>query len=177
MSRGRLTREPPALRHAPALQIWSNAVATELRVRIPRSGARDFEEQYAPTADGRAVALRGEWRDHFERCRSANDGHAAAGQRYDDGAAAAARPPPLEAGDVVDVSKEDGSGVVECSVQGGDARAVLVKPPGGAQEEIPRSSWRLGGAARGRGAARTSPSSRRRCSSRRSRLCGNPPVS
>ena len=43
------------------------------------------------------------------------------------------------------MSKEDGSGVVECSVQGGDARAVVVKPPGGAQEEIPRSSWRLGG--------------------------------
>ena len=107
----------------------------------------DFEEQYGalyrPTEAPLPYA--GEWRDHFERCRSANDGHAAAGQRYDDGAASAARPPPLEAGDVVDVSKEDGSGVVECSVQGGDARAVLVKPPGGAQEEIPRSSWRLGG--------------------------------
>lgn len=28
---------------------------------------------------------------------------------------------------------------------GGDARTVLVKPPGGQQEELPRSSWRLGG--------------------------------
>ena len=107
----------------------------------------DFEEQYGalyrPT--DAPLPYAGEWRDHFERCRSANDGHAAAGQRYDDGAASASRPPPLAAGDVVDVSKEDGSGVVECSVQGGDARAVIVKPPGGAQEEIPRSSWRLGG--------------------------------
>ena len=124
-------------------------MATELRVREDYcSGAPvDFEEQYGalyrPT--DAPLPYAGEWRDHFERCRSANDGHAAAGQRYDDGAAAAARPPPLEAGDVVDVSKEDGSGVVECSVQGGDARAVIVKPPGGAQEEIPRSSWRLGG--------------------------------
>ena len=124
-------------------------MATELRVREDYcSGAPvDFEEQYGalyrPT--DAPLPYAGEWRDHFERCRSANDGHAAAGQRYDDGAASAARPPPLEAGDVVDVSKEDGSGVVECSVQGGDARAVLVKPPGGAQEEIPRSSWRLGG--------------------------------
>ena len=126
-----------------------HAVATELRVVEDYcSGAPvDFEEQYGalyrPT--DAPLPYAGEWRDHFERCRSANDGHAAAGQRYDDGAASASKPPPLEAGDVVDVSKEDGSGVVECSVQGGDARAVLVKPPGGAQEEIPRSSWRLGG--------------------------------
>ena len=124
-------------------------MATELRVVEDYcSGAPvDFEEQYGalyrPT--DAPLPYAGEWRDHFERCRSANDGHAAAGQRYDDGAAAAAKPPPLEAGDVVDVSKEDGSGVVEAAVQGGDARAVLVKPPGGPQEEIPRSSWRLGG--------------------------------
>ena len=113
-------------------------MATELRVREDCcSGAPvDFEEQYGalyrPT--DAPLPYAGEWRDHFERCRSANDGHAAAGQRYDDGAAAGgADAPPLGRAIVVDVSKEDGSGVVECSVQGGDARAVVVKPPGGAQ--------------------------------------------
>ena len=55
----------------------------------------DFEEQYGalyrPT--DAPLPYAGEWRDHFERCRSANDGHAAAGQRYDDGAARAPKPP------------------------------------------------------------------------------------
>ena len=125
-----------------------HVVATELRVEETYGVHEvDFEEQYGALYRPAGALLRypAEWLAHFERCRSANDGHAAAGQRYDDDVASANGPPPLEAGDVVDVSKEDGSGVVESAVQGGDARAVLVKPPGGAQEEIPRSSWRLGG--------------------------------
>jgi hypothetical protein len=127
-----------------------HAVSAELRVEEDYCSGEpiDFEAQYGALFRPADSPLRdpAEWRSHFERCRAANDGHAAAGQRYDDDAATSAAPPPLAAGDVVDVSKADGSGVVEAAVQaGGDARTVLVKPPGGQQEELPRSSWRLGG--------------------------------
>ena len=121
-----------------------HAIAAELRVEeMFDCHEANSEEQYGALFRPADSPLRypAEWRDLFERCRAANDGHAAAGQRYDDDAATSAAPPPLEAGDVVDVSKEDGSGVVEAAVQaGGDARSVLVKPPGGQQEELPRSS-------------------------------------
>ena len=78
------------------------------------AGPVDFEERTGPLPADDAPARAGEWRDPPSKAqrerRPRGGGFAAV-------AAARGEPPPLEAGDVVDVSKEDGSGVVECSVR------------------------------------------------------------
>ena len=123
-----------------------HAVATELRVREDYcSGARRLRGARGPhRLTDAPLPYAGEWRDHFERCCSANDGHAAAASATTTarpcGEAAAARSGRrrrrLQGGRL---------GRRRVLGPGGDARAVLVKPPGGAQAEIPRPPWRLGG--------------------------------
>ena len=94
----------------------------------------------------------GDWRD-FVASRRAAKGSVRVGAKYDDALALKDEPPPLVAGDLVQVEAveadeelgEDGEEGYEASVQPSSAQNVVLKPLGAGEVMLKRNDWRLGG--------------------------------
>ena len=93
-----------------------------------------------------------DWRD-FVASRRAAKGSVRVGAKYDDALALKDEPPPLVAGDLVQVEAveadeelgEDGEEGYEASVQPSSAQNVVLKPLGAGEVMLKRNDWRLGG--------------------------------
>ena len=93
-----------------------------------------------------------DWRD-FVASRRAAKGSVRVGAKYDDALALKDDPPPLVAGDLVQVEAveadeelgEAGEAGYEASVQPSSAQNVVLKPLGAGEVMLKRNDWRLGG--------------------------------